>query len=168
MKLIADNLRITQAAVAAALRSHDPTPVRDLVERCVARGAFAIDVNTGPLTKAPEAAGVSKEQIIIDPVVPPLAWEDGIAQARVVVNVIKTLPDLLGFPVQTIAGVSNLTSGATDKAKKNLVEQSYLAMLAGAGLEFALMDILNDELVTAARASSILARETLFSWGMVP
>ncbi|HGY11745.1 MAG TPA: dihydropteroate synthase [Desulfobacterales bacterium] len=115
-----------------------------------------------------QAAGVSKERIIIDPIVPPLAWEDGIVQARSVLNVIRTLPDLLGFEVRTIGGVSNLTTGAGDKEKKNLMEQSYVAMLAAAGLDYALLDILNGEVVAAAGAAGILAKEELFSWGMVP
>jgi hypothetical protein len=104
----------------------------------VKKGAWAIDVNTGPLDKIPEKgmvffieavqsvtdlpllidtsnpaamkAGVSQERIIIDPVVPPLAWEDGIIQARAV---------------------------------------------------------LNNETVNAAKASEILSRAELFSWGMV-
>ncbi len=115
-----------------------------------------------------DAAGVSKDRIIIDPVVPPLAWEDGIVQARMVLNVIRILPDLLGFPVKTIAGLSNLTTGAGDKKKKRLVEQSYIAMLAAAGLDYALLDILNRGTVAAAGAAGILAKEELFSWGMVP
>lgn len=114
------------------------------------------------------AAGVAKERVIIDPVVPPLAWADGIVQARSVLEVIRTLPDLLGFEVRTIAGISNLTSGARDKRKKNLIEQGYVAMLASAGLDYALMDILNDKITAAARAASILSKETLFSWGMLP
>ncbi|MCD4721471.1 MAG: GNAT family N-acetyltransferase, partial [Desulfobacula sp.] len=114
-----------------------------------------------------DAAGVSKERIIIDPVVPPLAWEDGIVQARAVLNVIRMLPDLLGFPVRTIAGLSNLTTGAGDKVKKRLVEKSYIAMLAAAGLDYALMDVLNHEVVNAAKVSGILSRAELFSWEMV-
>jgi 5-methyltetrahydrofolate corrinoid/iron sulfur protein methyltransferase len=119
-----------------------------------------------------EKAGVAKEKIIIDPVVPPLAWEDGIVQARTVLNVIQMLPDLLGFKVQTIAGVSNLTTGVKDRIKKNIVEQSYMAMLADAGLNYALLDILNCQTVAfagaSARVSAILAQETLFSWEMIP
>lgn len=263
MKLIADNLRITKQDIHKAFLNRDPGPIQDLVRQCVKKGAFAIDVNTGPLGRSPEAgmaffieavesvtdrpllidtsnpaamraglkmarnrviingfsleplkletilplakaydadivgfllysdsrvpkdetqryeialelfdraekAGVSKERMIIDPVVPPLVWEDGIVQARAVLNVIRMLPDLLGFKVQTIAGVSNLTSGAADRGNKNLVEQSYVAMLAGAGLDYALMDILNSKTVDVARTSAILAKETLFSWGMVP
>jgi len=263
MKLIADNLRITKQEIHRALKDLDPKPIQDLVKRCVQKGVFAIDVNTGPLGRSPDAgmvffiqavesvtdlpllidtsnpaamaaglkiaknrviingfsleplklerilplakeynvdivgfllypgsrvprdeaqrceialelferaekAGVAKERIIIDPVVPPLAWADGIVQARAVLNVIRMLPDLLGFRVQTIAGVSNLTTGALDRIKKNLVEQSYMSMLAFAGLDYALLDILNCQTVAFAKASAILAHETLFSWEMVP
>jgi len=263
MKLIADNLRITKTDIQNALKARDPKPLQDLVKLCLAKGAWAIDVNTGPLGKLPEegmtffikavesvtdlpllidtsnpaamkaglaaannrviingfslepgkiekilplakeydadivgfllypdsrvpadeagrfeiamellekaaAAGVAKERIIIDPVVPPLAWADGIVQARAVLNVIHTLPELLGFDVRTIAGVSNLTTGAVDRVKKNLMEQTYVTMLAAAGLDFALLDIFNEHTVAAARAAGILSTETLFSWGMVP
>ncbi len=263
MKLIADNLRITRPEISRALQQFDPEPVQDLVKACEKRGAWAIDVNTGPLGKlaepgmrffidavqavtdlpllidtanpdamtagmkaaknriiingfsleprklekilplarkyeadivgfllypdsrvpkdaaqryevaldlmaAAESAGVAKEQVIIDPVIPPLAWTDGIVQARHVLEVIRTLPDLLGFTVRTIGGISNLGTSAPDKARRLSVEQSYVAMLASAGLNFALLDILNPDLVRAARVSGILAKEDIFSWGMVP
>lgn len=263
MKLIADNLRITRPEIRRALQRFDPEPVQALVRACEARGAWAIDVNTGPLGKqaepgmrffmdavqaatdlpllidtanpdamaagakaaknriilngfsleprkikkilplareydadivgfllypdsrvptdavqrfevamelmeAAEAAGVAKERVIIDPVIPPLAWEDGIVQARHVLTVIRTLPDLLGFPVKTIGGISNLGTNAPHKGSRLAIEQSYVAMLASAGLNYALLDILNPDLVRAARVSGILAKETIFSWGMVP
>ena len=263
MKLIADNLRITKPDIREALKNRDPGPVQELVKRCAAQGPFAIDVNTGPLGKNPEAdmwffieavesvtdlpllidtsnpmamragletvknraiingfslepkkleqilplakefdadivgfllypdsrvpkneaerfeialelmdkaeaAGVAKERVIIDPVVPPLVWADGIVQARAVLNVIRTLPEVLGFPVRTMGGISNLGTGATDKVKRRLLEQSYVAMLASAGLSFALMDVLDTGLVRSARVSGILAREAIFSWGLVP
>jgi len=239
MKLIADNLRITRPDICHALQRLDPEPVQVLVKACEARGAWAIDVNTGPLGKQAEpgmrffmeavqavtdlpllidtanpdamAAGVkaAKNRIILngfsleprkleqilplardcdadivgfllypdsrvpidaalDPVIPPLAWADGIIQAREVVTVIRTLPDLLGFPVKTIGGISNLGTNAPDRAARLVIEQSFIAMLASAGLSFALLDILDPDLVRAARVSSILATENIFSWGIVP
>ncbi|WP_300458157.1 hypothetical protein [Desulfobacula sp.] len=149
MELIADNLRITKTDIQEALKDLDPKPIQGLVKQCVAKGAWAIDLNTGPLGKQPEAgmqffiravqrvtdlpllidtsnpaamrAGleVADNRIIIDPVVPPLVWADGIVQARAVLNVIRMLPDLLGFNVRTIAGISNLTTGAGHNDKKN-------------------------------------------------
>ena len=262
MKFIADNLRITKTSIQNALLTRNPKPVQELVIQCEEDGAFAIDVNTGPLTKFPEkdmrffinavesvtklpilidtsncvameaglkaannkviingfslepskvetilplakqydadiigfllysnsmvpkdvssrcevalelfekvkTAGIAKEKLIIDPVVPPLSWEDGIFQAKAVLEVIRTLPDLLGFKVKTIAGLSNLTTGAKDKNKKNLVEQSYLAMLAAAGLDYIMMDVLNYKTLKAAKISDMLVKTDIFSWEMV-
>jgi 5-methyltetrahydrofolate corrinoid/iron sulfur protein methyltransferase len=115
-----------------------------------------------------ERAGVAKERVIIDPVVPPLAWTDGIAQARAVLEVVRILPEVLGFAARTIGGISNLGTGAGDKTKRRLLEQSYVAMLASAGLDFALMDILDADLVPSAMVSGLLAKEEIFSWAMVP
>lgn len=263
MQLIADNLRITKPSIQKALKDKDPSAIMALAEKCARKGAWAIDVNTGPLGRAPEdgmyffidavqqvthlpllidtsnpcamqagleaaknrvvingyslepkkieqilplakkydadivgfllypdssvpkdanerfeialalfeaaqAAGVPNERLIIDPVVPPLSWEDGIVQAREVLTVIQTLPDLLGFPVRTIAGISNLATRANDKIKKKRITQSYLSMLAAAGLSYALIDILDEELVKTAKTADILASQHLFSWGMVP
>ena len=96
------------------------------------------------------------------------AWADGIVQAREVVTVIRTLPDFLGFSVKTIGGISNLGTNAPDRAARLVIEQSYVAMLASAGLDYALLDILNTDLVRAAKVSGILAKENFFSWAMVP
>ncbi len=262
MKLIADNLRITLPHIQEALKKQDPEPVRELVLKCIEKKPWAIDINTGPLSRFPkqgmtffikavesvtslpllidtsnpeamragvEAAnneiilngfslerrkleqilplakasqskivgfllypnsnvprdeserlevalelfeqavshGINKEQIIIDPIVPPLAWEDGIVQARTILKVIQRLPELLGFPVETMGGLSNLTTNAIDKGKKTILEQSYISMLASAGLDYALIDILNDRSVRLARVAGLLAREQLFSWEMI-
>jgi 5-methyltetrahydrofolate corrinoid/iron sulfur protein methyltransferase len=262
LKLIADNLRITKPAVRKALRLRDPSFITRLAQKCEKQGAWAIDVNTGPLGKYPEkdmkffinavqqatdrvllidtanpaamragleaaantviingfslepvklkgmlplakefdtdiigfllfpdsrvpknlsqrceialelfekaeSSGIAKEKIIIDPVTPPLAWEDGIIQAREVLRFIRILPELAGFPVRTIAGISNLATRAENREAKQLVTKAYLAMLAEAGLTHALMDIFDDRLVRMAKAAGILASENLFSWTML-
>jgi 5-methyltetrahydrofolate corrinoid/iron sulfur protein methyltransferase len=112
-------------------------------------------------------AGIETDRVIIDPVVAPLSWQDGLFQAREVLTVIKTLPELLGFPVRTIAGLSNLTAGARDPVKKLLAEQSYLPMLAASGLSMILMNVLSAESVRVARTCRLFSRESIFSWEMV-
>jgi|GEM_PF-2989108 len=52
MKLIADNLRITKKSIRDALKACDPKPIQEFVKLCVGKGAWAIDVNTGPLGKS--------------------------------------------------------------------------------------------------------------------
>jgi 5-methyltetrahydrofolate corrinoid/iron sulfur protein methyltransferase len=113
------------------------------------------------------AAGIEPDRIIIDPVLVPLSWQDGLFQAREVLTVIKILPELLGFPVRTIAGLSNLTASAKDPARKQLAEQTYLPMLAAAGLNMILMNVLNAETVRTARTCRLFARESIFTWEMI-
>ena len=109
-------------------------------------------------------AGLASAQLIIDPVIPPLIWQNGHIQAVEVVNVIRTLPDLLGFKVQTIAGISNLTTGPCDKGRKPVFEQVYTAMLAEAGLSMALVNVFHTGTMAAIRACNILTSTKIFSW----
>lgn len=262
MRIIADNLRVTQKVVETAVAENDPLPLQAMVSRCEAAGSDGIDVNSGPLYRNPESrmafmvdavqavtrlplildtsnpkalkaglsvcknaatinglslepaklehilplaaaskadlicyllypnghvppdsgdrleiavslyqkcldAGIDPERIIIDPVVVPLSWQDGLFQAREVLTVIRTLPDILGFPVRTIAGLSNLTAGAKDPEKKHLAEQTYLPMLAASGLGMVLMNVLHTESVRIARTCRLFSRESIFTWEMV-
>jgi 5-methyltetrahydrofolate corrinoid/iron sulfur protein methyltransferase len=262
MRIIADNLRVTQKAIEIAVAENDPLPLQAVVKRCLAAGADGIDINSGPLYRDPESrmtfmveavqqatrlplildtsnpkalkagllacknpatlnglslepsklehilplatahqvdivcyllypnghvppdsserlnvavslyqkcldAGVEPERMIIDPVVAPLCWQDGLFQAREVLTVIKTLPELLGFPVRTIAGLSNLTASAKDPVKRLLAEQSYLPMLAASGLSMILMNVLNAESVRVARTCRLFTQESIFAWEMV-
>lgn len=259
MQLIADNLQITNPMIAEAVERRDPRPIADLVRRCVAAGASAIDINPGPLKKNPrekmqflvetvqsattkpilldtvnpdaieaglsscrgtaiingfslepdkrdrilplakafdadiigylldsesrvpsdetgcftialellsemEKAGVKKKRLIIDPVIAPLIWENGIAHNRAVLSLIRNLSDVIGFPVRTVAGISNLTSGPGPKEKKRLAEAAFLPMLAAAGLDMALLNVFHKETVRISRACDALIRQEIFTW----
>jgi len=111
---------------------------------------------------------IDPQRLLIDPVLVPLIWEDGPRQAMEVLTVIRTLPELLGRPVRTIAGLSNLTSGRGPKEKKRLLETAYLPMLASAGLGTVLMNIFHQETVSAARACNVITRQGTFSWEEIP
>jgi 5-methyltetrahydrofolate corrinoid/iron sulfur protein methyltransferase len=95
-------------------------------------------------------AGLAPEKLIIDPVVVPVSWENGTGQARQVLDCVSLLPELLGFPVKTIVGLSNLTSGTRPTDKTLLLEETYLAMLAQAGLDMVLLNIFRKKTVTKA------------------
>lgn len=108
--------------------------------------------------------GLAPELLIIDPVLVPLLWADGSAQAMDVLEVIRTLPDLLGYPVKTIIGLSNLTTGAKNPSKKRLMEKAYAAMLCASGIDMVLMNIRNQGTVDTLNAASMLKNSTIFTW----
>lgn len=263
MILIADNLTVTNCAIAKAIQDMDPGPIQDLVFQCERAGAEAIDINPGPLTKDPEEkmtflvaavqsvcglpllldttnpkaleaglrvslnpviingfslepkklefilplakkydadiigyllypnghvppgeddltqialdlykafkkTGMDDSRLIIDPVVAPLMWENGMHHNRSILSIIRSLPDLLGFPARTIAGISNLTSGPVPVGKKRVAEQTFIPMLAAAGLTFALLNVLLPDTLRITRMSHMLLNTDVFSWGAAP
>lgn len=122
----------------------------------------------GRLYDAFRLAGGDPARLVVDPVVVPLAWSNGNFQAAEVLAVIRHLPDLLGFPVRTIAGLSNLTSGATNHRRRRLIERAYAAMLAAAGLSMVLVDAIDSETVSIVQASRRLLSQKIFSWEEIP
>lgn len=109
-------------------------------------------------------AGIDKEQLIIDPVIVPILWQNGKKQAREVLTVIRTLPELLGYSVRTIAGISNLTTSPGERDKKLLLEQSYVAMLAEAGLNMALVNVFHQGTINTIKACNGLTNDKIFTW----
>ena len=111
-----------------------------------------------------EKAGLGKAHLIIDPLVVPVIWQDGHLQAGEVLLTIRNLPDVLGFEVKTVVGLSNLTAGARGHPKRRLLEQVYLSMLAAAGLDMVLLDIFHAETVAAVKAGEALIGGKPFAW----
>ena len=116
------------------------------------------------LHQAYTAAGGEPSRLIIDPIAVPLNWENGGSQAGAILDVVRMLPDVLGFPVRTIVGLSNLTSGASRHEGRLLVERTYLSMLAASGLDMALVNIFHAETVQTARTCRLITRPGVFAW----
>jgi 5-methyltetrahydrofolate corrinoid/iron sulfur protein methyltransferase len=260
--IVADNLRITNRFIQAALDRMDPEPICEMATRCAAAGAQAIDINSGPLsrhpkekmtflvetvqaattlpllldTSNPEAleagliackktpiingfsleprkisailplakkyhsdiigyllypnsqvpvgeedciqvaldlfdafkkAGLDNEQLIIDPVIAPVIWENGISHNLGILSVIRLLPELLGFPVRTIAGISNLATGSLPLKTKQKLECAYLPMMAAAGLSMALVDMFHRETIQTAGICHSFLNPGVFSWAEI-
>lgn len=113
-------------------------------------------------------ARLDPDKLILDPVLVPILWQDGPSQAREIVKVVRMLPELLGYPVRTIIGLSNLTSGRGPKMKKVLLEGAYVGMLAGAGLSMALVNVFHGPTVSLVRACRSLVVSDIFTWEEIP
>lgn len=90
-------------------------------------------------------AQMDLDLLIIDPVLPPLTWEDGSKHARAVLETIKLLPEIAGRPIKTIVGLSNLTSGIGNTKAKYFLEATYLALLCQAELDYCLMNVFHPQ-----------------------
>lgn len=112
--------------------------------------------------------GMPIERLIIDPVIAPLSWDNGIRHNQAVLAVLRSLPDLFGAPVRTIAGISNLASGPIPTHRKIELEKAFLPMLAAAGLDMALLNIFHQGTVHTAKTCDALLGEKIFSWAHNP
>jgi 5-methyltetrahydrofolate corrinoid/iron sulfur protein methyltransferase len=130
----------------------------DLVLLLLDQRSFPAASLEGKITLALElreqalAAGLTDAQLIFDPVLPNLTWPDAWDQVREVVRAVRLLNsgELWGEPARTMAGLSNLRSGLRQTYPVR-VEEAVLAVLAGAGLEIALVDVLQPGLMETVR-----------------
>ena len=109
-------------------------------------------------------AGIAPDKIIIDPIVAPLVWQEGNHQKMAVLEVSRTLPDLLGVKVRTIAGLSNLTTGAPDPEKRLRYQSTFLPMLEASGLDMILTNAMDQRLQNIAETCRSITEKTIFTW----
>jgi 5-methyltetrahydrofolate corrinoid/iron sulfur protein methyltransferase len=98
------------------------------------------------------AAGLTDAHLIYDPVIPNLTWPDAWLQVGEVLKTVRLLQggSLWGESARTMAGLSNLRSALRDTYPLR-VEEAALAILAGAGLSIALVDVLQPGLMETVR-----------------
>jgi 5-methyltetrahydrofolate corrinoid/iron sulfur protein methyltransferase len=89
-------------------------------------------------------AGLTDQQLIFDPVLPNLRWPDAWPQTGAGLRIVRYLASgaLFGIPARTMVGLSNLRSGLRELYPVQM-EVTVLALLGGAGLNLALVDVLN-------------------------
>jgi 5-methyltetrahydrofolate corrinoid/iron sulfur protein methyltransferase len=130
----------------------------DLVMLLLDARSFPAASLEGKITLAVElreqalAAGLADEQLIFDPVLPNLTWPDAWEQTAAVVKSARLLSGgaIWPEPARTMAGLSNLRSGLRHTYPVQL-EEAVLGVLAGAGLQIALLDVLQPPLMDTVR-----------------
>lgn len=102
-------------------------------------------------------AGMDPDALIFDPVLPNLSWDDALLRVSEDVKTIRLLAGGAIFqePARTMAGLSNLRSGLKRRQPFSL-EATCMNLLAGAGLEFLLADVLQPGFEEAYRTVSTL------------
>ncbi|MEW6585162.1 MAG: dihydropteroate synthase [Nitrospirota bacterium] len=75
---------------------------------------------------------------------------------------IKVLADLVEPPINTVAWIANISIGLEERLKKQ-VEASLLFYLAGAGLDAAIVDVLDDSVRKALSCIKSFRDEMIFS-----
>lgn len=102
-------------------------------------------------------AGMSPHNLIYDPVLPSLSWDDAYARIAADVEIIRLIASGAVFqdPAHTMIGLSNMRSGLRGSIPFKL-EETCLTLLAGAGLDYVLADVLQPAFVDAFQVISKL------------
>ena len=89
------------------------------------------------LLPAAEAAGLSPNHVLLDPLVLTVTCNQDVA--GVAVDAIRMFKMLSDPPPMTTVGLSNVSNGCPDEVR-GLINRTYLVMLLGAGLDSAIAD----------------------------
>lgn len=100
------------------------------------------------LIAAAAEAGISTDRLYLDPLTLPVsADQPGCMQTIEAVRIFGQLADP---PVKTIIGLSNVSNGSPNEIR-GLINRVYLVMCLGAGLDSAIVDPLDHELIEWAK-----------------
>jgi 5-methyltetrahydrofolate corrinoid/iron sulfur protein methyltransferase len=114
------------------------------------------------LVETAVAAGVAAEHIWLDPVVVHLGGGFGQEHATAVLETLKGMVGMFDPPVRTVAGVEYLSQGVVSELRSPL-NRVYLAMLAANGLDAAMVNVLDGEMMRDVRLIKAFRSESLYS-----
>ncbi len=94
--------------------------------------------------------GVKEENLIFDPVLPNLSWDDAFLRVSEGLRTVRLISSGAIFQesAQTMVGLSNLRSGQTARYPAK-IEETCLALFAGAGLKIVLANASSPEIKSA-------------------
>ena len=101
--------------------------------------------------------GITTDRILLDPLVLPAAAAQD--QGKKVIDSIRMFQMLDDPAPRTVVGLSNVSNGASGRS---LINRTYLAMLAGAGLSAAIMDPEDKELMDVMKTIDVLMNKKLY------
>lgn len=108
------------------------------------------------LAKAMEV-GIPTDEVLLDPVVLPVKF--GQDQCGMMLDVIRELKMLSDPPPKTMVGLSNISQGCIDRS---IVNRMYLVMAMSAGLDGAIMDPMDKELMDALITTELLLNRQIY------
>jgi len=102
-------------------------------------------------------AGIPTEDIYLDPIILPVNVAQ--AQAQEVLESIREFKLLSDPPPKTVVGLSNVSQGTE---KRSLINRTFLVMAVACGLEAAIADPLDKELMDAVITAELLLNKHIY------
>jgi 5-methyltetrahydrofolate corrinoid/iron sulfur protein methyltransferase len=103
--------------------------------------------------------GVDLERIYIDPVIIPCNVPDAGHHPGEVLETIRQVKLISDPPPKTTLGLSNVSQGTSER---HLINRTYLVMCLAAGLDSAIVDPLDTELMNAVTTAELLMNQSVY------
>lgn len=105
-------------------------------------------------------AGFPPERIFIDPIVMPVSVCDAQVQGRRILEALPQIKMINDPPVLTTCGLSNISTNAK---RRDLINRTFVIMLMAAGLDSAILDACDEEMVAAIAAAEVILNQRIYS-----
>ena len=107
--------------------------------------------------------GIPDSNIILDPVVAPLGWDNGSVLNKNNLEYLSLVKEAVSNEIRTVMGFSNLTTGATGGRSVKKLDSYYLAMAYMKNLDYALINVFNKNMINTINFIQVLEGNIIFS-----
>jgi cobalamin-dependent methionine synthase I len=114
------------------------------------------------LVGAVNESGISNKHIFIDPGVLHVTSDVGQRHTKTLLELIPAFSEIFNPPIRTTSWINNVSAGAPRRLR-SAINNTFLAVLAGAGLYSAFVDALNRETMRTVRLIRILRDDAIYS-----
>lgn len=111
---------------------------------------------------AANEAGIPNSKIFVDPGVLHVTSDIGQSYAKRLLELLPALSEAFDPPIRTTCWINNVSAGAPRRLR-SVINNTFLAMLAGVGLSSAFVDVLDKETMRTIRLIKILKDEAIYS-----
>lgn len=114
------------------------------------------------LLEEANAADIPNERLYVDPSIVHIGRGMGQDHVASACEFVRVMRELVEPPVNTIAWISNISTGMPSKIRP-MINASFLIYIAGAGLDAAMVDVLNPDMKRAIYLVKSFRDEIIFS-----
>jgi len=114
--------------------------------------------NAGAILAKAMELGIEPQRVFLDPIVMPLKFMQ--EQAKEVLEAVRQFLLFSDPPPHIVCGLSNISSGTT---QKKLISRIFLAMAIGSGMDAAICDVMDTELVNAALTAELVMDREIYA-----
>jgi len=118
------------------------------------------------LVGAANESGIPNERLLVDIGLFHITSDIGQRHLLEVMEFLRSLPEVFDPPLRSTCCIGNASAGAPRRLRRQ-INATLIAMLAGAGLSSAFVDVLDKETMKAVRLIRIFRNEVIYSDGEI-